>query len=235
MISTETDKSRLRARQDSYLANHYVGLHNMVVSVALAVAGVAAASLVGLPAAFRAYAPLLWIMLAVSLLAVTVAYAGTVTGAPFLPARLPAMPDLALPLLLALNEFFLFGVLAHQVSALSGPQAIVRAWFIASASFGVFASLSIWRARSVVKSGQYSEDIVTTRDWYVRRLTSDTVAALSTTVVSLVPVFLHSASQDEPSPIQYVMVGVLALQYCGGFVSHSSTRKHLMAAIQSDV
>lgn len=107
MFATETDKTRLRAKHDTYMTDHYVGLHNMVVSVALAVAGVAAASLLGLPPAFRAFTPLLWMMLGASLLGIAVAYAGTVTGAPFLPARLPAMPDLLLPLLLAVTEFFL--------------------------------------------------------------------------------------------------------------------------------
>lgn len=77
----------------------------MVVSVALAVAGMAAASLLGLPPTFNAFASLLWMMLVSSMLAVAVAFADTVTGASFLPARIPAPPDLILPLMLAVTEF----------------------------------------------------------------------------------------------------------------------------------
>lgn len=232
MFATETDITRLRAKHDTYMTDHYVGLHNMVVSVALAVAGVAAASLLGLPPTFRAFTPLLWMMLGVSLLGIAVAYAGTVTGAPFLPARLPAMPDLLLPLLLAVTEFFLFGVLAHQVSTVTSPQATITAWYVVSAAFGIFASLSVVRARSVIKGGRYSNDLRSTIDWYVRRLAFDAGAASSTAVVSLLPVVSLPASRGGPTVADYIVLLILAVQYCSGFISHSTTRKRLMLALK---
>lgn len=232
MVVTETDVARLRGKHESYLTDHYVGLHNMVVSVALAVAGVAAASLLGLPSPFHAFAVLLWMMLGTSLLAIAVAYAGTVTGAPFLPARLPAMPDLMLPLLLAVTEFFLFGVLAHQVSAVASPQATVTSWYVVSSCFGVFAALSILRARSVINGGWYSDELRSTVVWYSRRLSRDAAAALSTAVVSILPIVFLSAARSVPATLDYIVVSVLAGQYCLGFGSHSSTRKGLMRALQ---
>jgi hypothetical protein len=57
---------------------------------AVAVAGVAAANLLGLTESSSRYVPLLWLMLVTSLLATAIAYSGTVTGAPVLPPRLPA-------------------------------------------------------------------------------------------------------------------------------------------------
>lgn len=232
MVTIETDKARLRARQDTYLANHYVGLHNMAVSVALAVAGVAAASLLGLPPAFHAFATLLWMMLATSMLAITVAYAGTVTGAPFLPARLPALPDLILPLSLAVTEFFLFAVLAHQVNALNTPQTTVVAWYVTSAGFGMFASLSVARARSVIRNGRYSNDLHTAIGWYTRRLAFDMTAAAATALISLVPVLVLRLDRGKPTAVDYIIVSALAVMYCAGFTSHATTRRHLMTALQ---
>jgi hypothetical protein len=231
MVAIDTDKARLRARQDTYLTNHYVGLHNMVVSVALAVAGVAAASLLGLPPAFHGFAPLMWMMLISSMLAITVAYAGTVTGAPFLPARIPALPDLILPLLLAVTEFFLFGVLAHQVNALNTPQTTVKAWYLTSAGFGLFASLSVARARGVIKTGRYSSDLNSAIRGYTRRLVVDLIAAAVTAMVSLLPVVLLPANRDQPAVLDYIVVSVLAAMYCAGFVSHGRARKLLMNAL----
>ena len=48
MTGPTVDRARLHIRHDMYLADHYVGLHNIVVSIALAVAGLAVASMLGL-------------------------------------------------------------------------------------------------------------------------------------------------------------------------------------------
>jgi hypothetical protein len=232
MVAIETDKAQLRARQDTYLTNHYVNLHNMVVSVALAVAGVAAASLLGLPPTFHAFAPLLWMMLASSMLAVAVAYAGTATGASILPARIPALSDLVLPLMLAVTEFFLFGVLAHQVNTVNSPQATIEAWYLASVGFGVFSSLSVARARGIVRRGRYSTDLTDTIRQYTRRLFLDATAAAVTAVISLLPIVLLLRDRDRPTVLDYVVVSALALSYCAGFVSHGKARTLLMNALQ---
>jgi hypothetical protein len=123
----------------------------------------------------------LWMMLAASMLAVTVAYAGTATGASFLPARIPALPDLILPLALVL-----FGVLAHQVNT---PQATVAAWYLTSTGYGTFAAISVARARAIVKKGRYPNDLRDAIHAYTRRLFADAIAAAMTAVVGCCPSF----------------------------------------------
>jgi hypothetical protein len=232
MVTIEMDKARLRARQDTYLTNHYVGLHNMVVSVALAVAGVAAASLLGLPPAFRAFESLLWMMLVASMLAVTVAYAGTVTGAPFLPAQIPALPDLVLPLMLAVTEFFLFAVLAHLVNVLNTPQTMIAAWYLASVGFGTFSSLSVVRARRIIKRGRYSSDLNGAICEYTRSLVIDGIAAAVTAATGLLPILTLSPDRERPVALDYLVASALIVMYCAGLFSHGKARKILMSALQ---
>lgn len=230
MNKPTVDRARLHGRHDMYLTDHYVGLHNMVVSIALAVAGIAVASMWGLPSSYHDYVALLWLMLFASLLATTVAYAGTVTGAPILPPRLPAMLDLILPLLLGLSEFFLFGVLAHQVAALTNPGAVITAWFVASSTFGLLAGASVARARSIVRAGNYDgaelNKVVTS---YVRRLRSDVFAAAGSGMISVTAAFYEWANSGRVSGVSYAAVSVLIVTYFGGFASHTRARLSFLA------
>lgn len=225
------DRIRLRSRHDMYLANHYVGLHNIVVSMALAVAGVAAASMLGLPESYRGYVPLMWMMLVASLLAIAVAYAGTVTGAPVLPPRLPAMLDLILPLLLGLAEFFLFGILAQKVTTLNSPQAVTEAWFVASAVFGASAALSVARARSIIARGHYDSDICPVVDAYVRRLRGDVIAASIIAVLGVGSAIYQRVDHGQVSWISYTAVSLMMAFFCGGFYSHARTRLSFQVAM----
>lgn len=224
MTGPPVDRTRLHLRHDMYLADHYVGLHNIVVSIALAVAGVAVASMLGLPISYGSYVVLLWLMLAASLLAITVAYAGTVTGAPVLPPRLPAMLDLVLPLLLGLSEFFLFGILAHQVTALTSPQAVTTAWFFASGAFGFLAAASVARARGIIQRGNYDADLVTVVEAYVRRLRADALAATGVGVLGIAAALYERANHGLVSWLSYAAVGTMIVLFGGGFASHSRTR-----------
>lgn len=144
----------------------------------------------------------------------------------------PALPDLILPLMLAVTEFFLFGVLAHQVNALSTPQTTVKAWYLASTGFGVFASLSVARARGVIIRGRYSNDLSSAIHKYSRRLVKDMVAAATTAIVSLLPVVFLASNRDRPAVFDYVVVSALAVFYCAGFISHGKARNLLMNALQ---
>ena len=45
--SVDVDEDLLRERSKTYIVDHYTGLHNTVVSVVLAAAGLSAASLAG--------------------------------------------------------------------------------------------------------------------------------------------------------------------------------------------
>jgi hypothetical protein len=216
-----------------YLANHYVGLHNVVVGLALAVAGVAAANLLGLTESTSRYVPLQWMMLVTSLLATAVAYAGTVTGAPVLPPRLPAMLDLVLPMLLGLTEFFLFGVLARQVAVLTDPSVVAEGWFVALAAFGVAAALSIARARSVIKAGVYHADIRAVVTKYVDRMRVDIGAASLLGLLGVAAVVCQRLNHGRIGWFSYAFIGAMILFLCGGFHSQARTRKQFEAAILS--
>lgn len=231
MPGLAVDRDRLRTRYDMYPANHYLGLHNVVVSLALAVAGLAAASLLGLPESYRSYVPLLWLMTVASLLGIAVAYAGTVTGAPILPPRVPAVLDLVLPLLLGLSEFFLFGVLARQVTALNSPKAVTVARFVASAVFGALAALSVVRARSVIVRGDYAVEIRAVVASYVRRLRSDALAAAAVGLVGALAAVGAGVGPASVSWLDYVAVGLMITGFGGGFYSHARTRRSFHAVM----
>jgi hypothetical protein len=62
------DKYSMVERLDSYFFNHYVGLHSTVVSVEMAVAGLAAASLLGTSKIYHGDYVLLWLLWLASVL-----------------------------------------------------------------------------------------------------------------------------------------------------------------------
>jgi hypothetical protein len=115
-MTTELSRDGLRQRHDTYLADHYMAAHVTVVSLALGVGGVTAASLIVPSPRFQGNQLVFMVLWLASLLATIVAYAGTMIGAIVLPARLPAVADLLLPLLLGVSEFLLFGVLAYPAT-----------------------------------------------------------------------------------------------------------------------
>lgn len=231
MTTLTVDQNRLRSRHEMYLTNHYVTLHNTLVSVALAISGLAAASLIGLPESYRNYVPILWLMLVTSLLGIAVAYAGTITGSPILPPRVPAMLDLILPLFLGLTEFFLFGILARQVTAINSPQKMTEAWFISSAVFSMAAALSIARARSLIIGGSYDPGISPVVDAYVRRLRGDTISASALALVGTSAAIYQQVNHGIISWFSYVGVGLILAGLCGGFHSQARTRISFHAAI----
>src|SRR5205809_604337 len=94
------DESWFKNRHESYLSNNYLALHNTIVSVTLAVAGLAAGNLLALPNEFGIYSWILRTLWVVSLIATLVAFAGAATGAGALPPQVPSIVDLLAPLLL---------------------------------------------------------------------------------------------------------------------------------------
>jgi hypothetical protein len=214
-----------------YLTNHYVGLHTMVVNVALAVAGLAAASLLNLPPAYHGYALLLWLMFVASLLAIAVAYAGTVTGAPVLPPKLPSMPDLILPLALALSELFLLGVLAHQFVSFDSPRSVVIGWSVGLAIFAVLAAASVARAEYLVRKSEYGHDIADVVRAYRSNLRTDVAAALLVGVVAVLSAVYHWLGSGKPSWLSYLFVALVAAAFLGGFYSHAKSRELIHRAM----
>lgn len=216
------DLQRVRERQDMYLANHYIGFHNMAVSVGLAVAGIAVASMLDLPEAYRPLAPLLWMMLLASFLAVAVAYSGTITGAPLLPSTVPRAPDLLLPLFVALSEFFLLGVLAHQVVGLTSPDAVVSAWFCACTAYALSTSASVARARSLMAKGAYAPDVAPLVAKLVDRLWRDVLATLALAATAATGAVYRIVGTDYFGWPDYTFVALLTVLIAAGFWSHAT-------------
>jgi hypothetical protein len=228
------DLERVRERQDMYLANHYIGFHNMAVSVGLAVAGIAVASMLDLPETYQPYAPLLWLMLLTSFLGVAVAYSGTITGAPLLPPTVPAAPDLFLPLFVALSEFFLLGVLAHQVVGLANPDAVVTAWFCAFTVYALSTSLSVARARSLIARGVYAPDAEPLVNELVKRLWRDVLSTAVLVTVSLAGAVYRLIAMGYFGWPDYVFVVLLMVIVAAGFWSHASWSKEFLTHLRGD-
>lgn len=79
--SLETGSDDFRERIDTYLMNHQIGLHTTVVGIALAVGGLALASLLGTSRLYHDEYALLWLLWLASMLSCIVVYNGVVTAA----------------------------------------------------------------------------------------------------------------------------------------------------------
>lgn len=231
------DLQRMRERQDMYLANHYIGFHNMAVSVGLAVAGIAVASMLDLPESYQPHALLLWLMLLASFLGVAVAYSGTITGAPLLPPAVPLAPDLLLPLCVALSEFFLLGVLAHQVVGLASPDAVVSAWFCACTAYALSTSLSVARARQLIargiRVGVYAPDVAPLASKLVKRLGLDVLATIALITTSAGGALYRIVATDYFGWPDYTFVVLLTVLIAAGFRSHASWSKEFLEHVRA--
>jgi hypothetical protein len=179
-LDAKIGETELRERYKAYLGSHYLGLHITVVSVVLAVAGVAAANLITRPMGADHQLLVLWLLWVGSLAATAVAYGGTMVGAFALPASIPFISDLLLPLFLGIAEFLLFAILIPQVTA-ARLSSLVNMWLALMAVFAAFAELSILRARhhyaAGIRDDAYSDDIVTIIKQYLQCLLRDSIGA----------------------------------------------------------
>lgn len=229
-MERQIDLDRIRSRQETYLLDHYLSIHNTVVSVALAIAGLGAASLVASSKEYGGYIILLWILWFASFLAIAVAYAGTMIGSIVLPARVPAVTDLLLPLLIAVFEFLLFGVLSHQVTGVSDPATITMVWFFSFTGFCLFAGASIWRAGRIIKLGTYESDIHTKIGDYLKGLTQDVAASSALGGWSLIAGIVN-AIFDPPIWLEYVFSGAVALGLIAALGTHARAARILRTAL----
>jgi hypothetical protein len=222
------DEAWLRRRHESYLSANYITLHNTVVSVTLAVAGLAAGNLIVLPTEFAGYELMLRLLWLVSLLATLTAFAGAAVGAGTLPPRIPSILDLLAPLLLGVSECLMFGILARQAQSIVAPQAVMQAWYFALAIFGVSAAVSILRARQIILSGPYTLDVVDKINRYARGLKYDAAAAGCVALVGIIGCVWYSLGGANIHPIgNIVLVGLVMLGLSAGLRSHSVARKGL--------
>jgi hypothetical protein len=132
-----------------------IGLHGTIVSIALGVAGLAAASLFDVRAADRPYHALLWVLWGASLLGVGVVYSGMTVAVYAVPSTIPSPLDMFLPFAIGLTEFMLFAVLTTPLTAQLGPRSIVVLWLGCLCLFGCFASAAIRRIRWLFEHTDY--------------------------------------------------------------------------------
>lgn len=229
------DIEGLRSRQATYLPNHYLSTHITAVGIALGVAGITAASLIGPASPLNPYQPVFWLLFMVGLLATAAAYAGTMVGAILLPATLPGVTDLLLPLALTLSEFLLFGILAYQITGLPKSTAII-AWWYAFSAFGLATFGSVLRARFLIRDEHYEGAARWVAGRYRRRMRVDLWATAgmclfggavgSAQLVLDLPVSasFHGYSAIELNIGMALLVGLVLLS---ALIGHSRTASQL--------
>jgi hypothetical protein len=202
-LAADVDQELLHRRFESYIVDHYTGLHNTVISVVLAVAGLAAASLGGSHAQYGGSYPLLWMLWLASLLLCATIFAGVMSGNVVAPPLMPTITDLLIPLLLGVGEFVLFGVLAHQVTGLNKTSAVAEAWFISLAVVSACAAAAITRAMHFFGSATYAPDISGPIDDYrFRRMPLDRTRAL---LIAVMGIGGAVASAAQVAWLEYVL------------------------------
>ncbi|MFD3439037.1 hypothetical protein ACFWU3_16195 [Streptomyces sp. NPDC058685] len=201
------------------------------MSVTLGAAGFAAAN-IATSAGGKAESGLLpWILWVGALLAMLVVYAGTVTGVFALPAGIPSVWDLAVPLAIGLAQFMLFGALTRSVAQFATPDGMVRAWFFAMAAVGAFATIGILRARRLVKVAAYDVALTAGMKYYRSRLVTDAVGAGVLTLVGAVGGALRVAGADVSPFWTYVNVSTVLLVLIMGLIMHHTTGRELRRRI----
>jgi len=231
------DMARLRERLETYLVNHYVGLHVTVVSVALGIAGLTAAGLVAargqIPTDYHLLLGFLWLA---SFFATVAAFAGAVVGSFALPGQIPAMWDLVLPLLLAVAEFLLFAALAPPIIDL-GTGSIqtertlstaVGFWFYCLAGFGAVAAAHISRAWILFRNDAAFDPGLrkAIRKYRSRLLFPDTVGAGVCAILGLVAGTVTFGAPNAPMWLTYAFATGAVVLLVGAVASHGRTARH---------
>lgn len=207
-------------------------LHGMLVSVTLGAAGFAAANIATSTGGKEDSGLLPWILWSGALLAILVVYTGTVTGVFALPAGIPSVWDLVVPLAIGLAQFMLFGALTRSVAQFTNSYGMVRAWFFAMAAFGAFATVGILRARHLVNVTAYHATLTDGVKYYRSRLMSDVAGAGALTLVSAVGGGLRVGGADISQFWTYVNVSAVLLVLTIGLVMHHTTGKELRKKIR---
>lgn len=222
-LSRET----LSQRYDTYLADHYLSVHMTVVSLALGVAGLAAASLIAPSPRFGGDQIALWALWLVSLLATATAYAGTMNGAIILPSRIPAVIDLLLPLMLGITELVLFAILAYQATGLSSVRSVLTAWWFAFGVFGIVAATAVSRAIHVIDRAPYDGALQPAVENYLAGIRRDRMAAGATGALGAAAGTLHAVYGQLDIAVNCGAALLVALALCVGLNSHRLAARRL--------
>jgi len=205
-------------------------LHNTVVSVVLAAAGLSAASLAGSRAHYGSSYPLLWMLWIASFLLCATVFAGAMVGNLVAPPMMPAIADLLVPLLLGVGEFVLFGVLAHQITGLETTSSVAEAWFIFLAVVCASAVAGITRAMRFFAAATYSATISSPIDKYrYDRLPADRKGALMVGVIGMGGAV---ASAVQVSWLEFVLAGCVIAGLVWGLRKHAESAAVLRPTVQ---
>jgi hypothetical protein len=231
----ELSRDILRQRHDMYLADHYLSTHVTIVSLAFGAASVAVASLLAGPKPeFVAYQPIFYMLWLVSGMAVVVAYAGAAVGSVVLPARIPAIVDLLLPLLVGVPELVLFTILAYRVTGWTSPRAVLIGWWLTLAGFCFMAFLHIWRVRHVTSRTTYHPDVQPLVQGYLERLRSNMFGSFGVGTMSIVIGVIDIRLFDRLKPeAQYIGSALGVLGFVLALVAHKRTANQLRSGIAS--
>ncbi|MFI5728531.1 hypothetical protein ACIA49_00305 [Kribbella sp. NPDC051587] len=232
--TAEIGRSELASRYSGYLTAHYLDLHVTVVSVALGVGGLSAAGLLASTDSLHGWAYAHWTMWLASLLAVATVYAGTMTGAIGLPARIPTVSDLLIPTLLAVVEVLMFGVLVSQIIGFDSRRSVVVVWFFLLGIFGLMAATAVLRASRYFVSGAYAADIRQTVDAYRVRMKRDAVSAGALAVLGIAGGLANLLSTDGLVMTSSVLATVVTCGFVVALVGHNQSAQLWRRGLSDD-
>jgi hypothetical protein len=155
------------------VANHYLSLSVAVVSLGLAAAADAAASLIAQLPSLGPNRITLWHLWSGGVLAIVVGYGGPMVGAFALPPSIPLIQDLVAPLILGISEFLIFAVFIRKFTPTTDISITLVTWFAANAIYGLTAFAVVLRARFLYKQsrGRYRYDVLPALDSYIAYMT----------------------------------------------------------------
>lgn len=223
--------SELNERRDRYYMDQQVGAYGIVLSIALGVAGLAAASLFFFTPADRPFRLIFWALWLTSLAGVAVVYSGMNVNAFALPNRVPDILDILSPFLMALLEFTLFAVLTRPLTNQIQPRSVVALWFGCFGLFGFVANLVISHAKFLFQRADYEEVLKEPIGRVIRKLAHDrmgaTLSALIATSTAIIFEFVHSV----PIYTAYLVATIMMAGLIASFFSHNEQRKALESGL----
>lgn len=222
----------VRNRQDRYLLDHYMNLHAALISVAVAVAGLAVASVfacAGLPDA-----PLRWGMVGVTLLVTANVYLGLLVGGLLLPHGEPTVWDFLLPLLVGVSEFVAFGLLVvDRQSCVERSSPLLGEWLFSVAVTCGLAVFAIHRAdRHIDPANRYSVGLRPVAETYKSRLRRDMGGALLVALVASASGVMVVFFGWSSTGFHVAVLAGLAMLLTVGVVIHQRTANTVHASLR---
>jgi hypothetical protein len=221
------DTRELNERRAHYYLDQQVGIYSIVLSVALGVAGFAAASLIHVPKADRPYDILLWALWLTSLFAVAIVYSGMNANSYALPNRTPDLLDILLPFAMALMEFMLFALLTSPLIDQASARVIIVAWFVSFGLFGCLAGTVILRVRWLFQHSLYDSALQEPVGHVVRKMYEDFRGAGMCALTGFTAAAIFEWIHAVPLDMAYIPVVFVITGFITGFQSHREQRSAL--------